>query len=308
MTKEKIANLMLLLAAFIWGTAFVAQSVGMEHIGPFTFLWVRSMIGAGTLLLVLFIRKLLKSRTKVQAPSSAEQKLNERKPLLVGGICCGVVMCFASGLQQMGMQYTTVGNAGFITSMYMLLVPIFSLFLHKKVPSKIWFCIGMAAVGVYFLSISEGLTISKGDLLVFFCAICFAVHVMVVDYFAPMLDGVSLSAIQFVVTGILSMGLALIFETPKLDAVLSAMLPLLYAGVLSSGVAFTLQILAQKNAQPTVATLFMSMESVFSLLGGIVVLGQIPSGRELFGCTLVFLAVIFSQSSIWERIISACKK
>ena len=309
MTKEKLANLALLVAAFIWGTAFVAQSVGMDYIGPFTFLWVRSMIGAGSLLIVILVRNLISDKKKIQEQEVTQEKKEiqkkeetagetGKKTLIIGGICCGVAMCFASGLQQVGMQYTTVGNAGFITSMYMLLVPIFSVVLRKKVPGKIWACIGIAAVGLYFLSISEGFSISKGDFLVLLCAICFAVHVMVVDYFAPLVDGVQLSCVQFVVTSVLAMGLAFAFETPRPDAILAAMIPLLYTGVLSSGVAFTLQILAQKYAQPTVATLFMSMESVFSLLGGIVVLQQFPTGRELFGCILVFFAVVCSQIKV----------
>jgi len=289
--KTTFANAALLLAAFIWGTAFVAQSVGMDYVGPFTFLFVRSFIGSAVLLIFIAIRHWLDMRNEQPIADKAASV----QPLLTGGILCGLVLCAASGLQQMGMQYTTVGNAGFITSMYMLIVPVLSVFLGKKVPGRIWFCILLAAVGLYFLSFSGKITISKGDLLIAGCAFFFAVQIMIVDYYAPKVDGVKLSCCQFIITGILSMILAFVLEEPEVDNIWKAMGSIAYAGVFSSGVAFTLQIVAQKYAQPTIATLFMSMESVFSLLGGMVILQQFPSGREIIGCLLVFTAVILSQ-------------
>lgn len=289
--KRKLANLSLLIAAFIWGTAFVAQSVGMDYVGPFTFLFVRSFIGAAVLMVVVVISDTWKRKKGTYVKALAD----ERNVLITGGVWCGLALCIASGLQQMGMQYTTVGNAGFITSMYMLIVSVLSIVLGKKVPKKIWFCIILAVVGMYFLSVSDRLSISKGDLLVAVCAVFFAVQIMIVDYYAPKVDGVKLSCLQFVITGIVSMVIAFVFEEPDLGNIIKAIVPILYAGVFSSGIAFTLQIIAQKYAEPTIATLFMSMESVFSLLGGIVVLQQIPSGREVFGCVLVFCGVIMSQ-------------
>lgn len=295
--KTRLANLALLIAAFIWGTAFVAQSVGMEYVGPFTFLWIRSFIGAAVLVPVSFVLDAMKKHQGIETDIFPDGK----KKLLLGGLCCGLALCIASSFQQVGMQYTSVGNAGFITSMYMILVPVLSIFLRKKVGIKIWFCVALAAVGMYFLSISGDFSMSKGDALVAVCAVFFAVQIMFVDYFAPQVDGVKLSCLQFVVTGVLSLIMALIFETAKPEYILAAMPSILYAGVLSSGVAFTLQIVAQKYAEPTVATLLMSLESVFSMLGGIVVLRQFPSGREFFGCCLVFLGVVLSQIHIGRK-------
>jgi len=293
MNKSNFANLALMLAAFIWGTAFVAQSVGMDYVGPLTFLCTRSFIGAAALLPV----SLLIDHGKKKNGTFVENTPTDRKNLLVGGVLCGLALCVASGLQQIGIQYTSVGNAGFITSMYMLIVPVLSIFLGKKVPKKIWFCIAVAAVGLYFLSISGGLSVSKGDVLIAVCALFFAIQIMIVDYYAPLVDGVKLSCMQFTVAGVISLVPALIFETPEPYNIVRAIVPILYAGLFSSGIAFTLQIVAQKYAQPTVATLLMSMESVFSMLGGIVLLSQIPSARQVFGCVLVFCAVIASQVS-----------
>lgn len=293
-SKQSLANMSLLLAAFIWGTAFVAQSVGMDHVGPFTFLWVRSFIGSGALLLVVLIMDGI--RKKKGSYSRADRQ--EKRKLVEGGIICGLTICVASSFQQVGMQYTSVGNAGFITSMYMIIVPLLSIFLGKKVKAKMWLCVMLAAVGMYLLSIKDGFIISEGDVMIAVCALFFALQIMVVDYYAPKVDCVKLSLIQFVVVGIISMIMAFAFEEPDVTDILAAMGPLLYAGILSSGVAFTLQIVAQKYAQPTVATLFMSMESVFSLLGGIVVLGQVPTLREGIGCLLVFVAVVASQISV----------
>ena len=296
--KQRVASLGLLIAAFIWGTAFVAQSVGMDYVEPFTFQWARSFIGSAALIPVILVMNHSKKKCRHQEKGGndgTERDRSDSRKLIVGGICCGVVLCIATSFQQIGIMYTSVGNAGFITSMYMILVPILSIFLHKRVKLKIWICVAVAAVGMYFLSVSETLTISKGDILVAVSAFFFAVQIMAVDYFAPQVDGVKLSCIQFLVVGIISLVISLFFENPSVNDIISAAVPILYAGVLSSGVAYTLQIIGQKYAPPTTATLLMSLESVFSLLGGIVVLQQIPTGREVFGCILVFAAVAVSQ-------------
>ncbi|MBO5459977.1 MAG: DMT family transporter [Lachnospira sp.] len=296
--KQRVASLGLLIAAFIWGTAFVAQSVGMDYVEPFTFQWARSFIGSAALIPVILVMNHSKKKCRYQEKGGndgTERDRSDSRKLIVGGICCGVVLCIATSFQQIGIMYTSVGNAGFITSMYMILVPILSIFLHKRVKLKIWICVAVAAVGMYFLSVSETLTISKGDILVAVSAFFFAVQIMAVDYFAPQVDGVKLSCIQFLVVGIISLVISLFFENPSVNDIISAAVPILYAGVLSSGVAYTLQIIGQKYAPPTTATLLMSLESVFSLLGGIVVLQQIPTGREVFGCILVFAAVAVSQ-------------
>lgn len=298
--KRLAASFGLLIAAFIWGTAFVAQSVGMDYVEPFTFQWARSFIGSAALIPVILVMDCSKKKCGYQEKGGNDgtesgRNVSVNGKLIAGGICCGVVLCIATSFQQIGIMYTSVGNAGFITSMYMILVPILSIFLHKKVKLKIWICVAVAAVGIYFLSVSETLTISKGDILVAVSAFFFALQIMAVDYFAPLVDGVKLSCIQFFVVGIISLVVSLIFENPCMNDIIFAAVPILYAGVLSSGVAYTLQIIGQKYAPPTTATLLMSLESVFSLLGGIVVLHQIPTEREVFGCVLVFAAVAVSQ-------------
>lgn len=292
--NRKLANLALLLCAFVWGTAFVAQSVGMDYVGPFTFQCVRSFIGMMALIPVIVILDGIKKRKGIYKKNT----IQENKKLLMGGICCGTALCVASCFQQIGIQYTSVGNAGFITSMYMILVPVLSVFFRKKVQRKIWVCVAIAAVGMYFLSISENMSISKGDGLIAICAVCFSIHIMVVDYFASEVDGVKLSCIQFLVSGVITILPMIFIETPKISYITAAIIPLLYTGVLSSGVAYTLQILGQQYAEPTIATLLMSLESVFSLVGGIVVLSQFPTVREFLGCVLVFAAVIASQVSL----------
>lgn len=300
--KQQLASIGLLVAAFIWGFAFVAQSVGMDYVEPFTFQWARSFIGAAALIPVIIVMNRSKNRNNAQREEiDAKKAVSSRKMLIIGGICCGIFLCIATSLQQVGLMYTSVGNAGFITSMYMILVPILSIFLHKKVKPKIWICVAVAAIGMYFLSISEEFTISKGDALVAICAFFFAIQIMVVDYFAPKVDGVKLSCIQFLVMGIISLVISLIFENPSIHNIMLAIIPILYTGVLSSGVAYTLQIIGQKYAPATTATLLMSLESVFSLVGGIVILNQIPTEREVFGCVLVFAAVVASQIDLKKK-------
>ncbi len=298
--KRMLANLALLLTAFIWGNTFVAQSVGMRYVGPYTFLWTRSFIGAAALVPVIAVMDKYKKKNGTYITYTKDRF----KTLVLGGLCCGLALCIASALQQVGMQYTSVGNAGFITSMYMVLVPIFSIFLGKKVKAKIWVCVAVAAVGMYFLSVSDNFAISKGDMIIAVCAVFFAVQIMVIDYFSPRVEGVKMSLIQFLVTGVLSLIPAVILEGLNWSGIASAIIPILCAGVLSSGVAYTLQIVAQKYAEPTVATLFMSLESVFALLGGIVILKEIPTLRESLGCVLVFVAVLMSQISLPKKQIA----
>lgn len=291
--QKQLANFALLVCAFIWGTAFVAQSVGMEYVGPFTFQCVRSILASAFLIVVIGIRNVCrKSREAV-----GDKDVTGRKKLILGGICCGTALCVASSLQQIGLQYTTVGNAGFITSMYIIFVPVFSVFLGKKVPAKIWGCILVAVVGIYLLSVSETLEFAKGDAFVALCAVVFAIHIMVVDYFVKDLDSMELSCVQFLVSAIIAAVPMVFIEMPQLSVIMEAALPVLYAGILSSGVAYTLQILGQKYAEPSMATLLMSLESVFSLLGGMLILHESMSGREWVGCILVFVAVLKSQLS-----------
>ena len=284
-------SLCLLLAATIWGIAFVAQSVSMDYIGGFTFNAVRNLIGALTLLPVI---KVL-DKTRSEAEKKCESSASGRKTLLIGGICCGIMLCLASNFQQFGIKYTTVGKAGFITACYIIIVPIIGIFLKKKCSPFIWAAVVMALVGLYLLCITDGFSIGLGDVLVLVCAFLFSLHILVIDYFSPKADGVKLSCIQFLVCGILSMIPALILEHPQISSILTAWLPILYAGIMSCGVAYTLQIVGQKNVNPTVASLILSLESCISVLAGWVILGQKLSAKELLGCVIMFAAIILAQ-------------
>lgn len=288
--KRLRGNLLLILTAMIWGAAFVAQSVGMDHVGPFTFLCTRSILGGVVLLPVIFFRE-KKARRENTQPHM------ENHTLLLGGILCGVALFVASAFQQIGLQETTAGKAGFLTAMYMIFVPIVGLFFHKKPAKKTWFAVLIALVGMYLLCLWEGgfQNINRGDMLELICALCFTGHILVIDHFTDKVDGVKMSCIQFFVCGILAGIFMFLLEIPSIDAILSAAAPILYAGILSSGVGYTLQIVAQKDTDPTIASLLMSLESVFSLIFGWILLHQALSGIELLGCCLMFIAIIWVQ-------------
>lgn len=281
------SSMLLFLAAFIWGVAFVAQSVGMDYMGPLSFNGARFLMGSVVLLPLVIYRRQKNRKEGIPAPDT--------KITIKGGICCGLALCAAALLQQYGIMYTTVGKAGFITTLYIIMVPIFGIFLKKRVPGKVWIGAGIAAFGMYLLCMSERLALSKGDGLVFICAIIFSVHILVIDYFSPKADGVEISCIQFLTAGVIASIGALLFENPQLGQFIAGIIPLAYAGILSSGVAYTLQVVGQKNVEPTVASLILSLESVVSMLAGWVILHQALTGRELFGCVLVFAAVILVQ-------------
>ena len=280
-------NILLVLTALIWGCAFVAQSVGMDYVGPFTFNTARFLIGAIVLLPVIWF---MDRQRKTGAEKGAGQKT-----LIIGGICCGIALAVASTLQQWGILFTTVGKAGFITAMYIVIVPMLGIFIGKKVRPLIIGCVAIAVVGFYFLCMTESLRLGLGDFLVLLCAIAFSIHILVIDPFSPKVDGVKMSAIQFLTAAIISAVPTLLWEQPVLTESLQAWQPVLYAGVMYCGVAYTLQIIAQKNADPTVASLLLSLESVFSVLAGWVLLGQGLSLKELFGCVLIFCAIILAQ-------------
>ena len=281
---------MLLLAAFIWGSAFVAQSVGMDYVEPFTFNCVRSIIGGLVLIPCIYLLGKLKSP---EERTRAEQM--DRRTLLAGGVSCGVILCLASNAQQIGIKYTTVGKAGFITALYIVIVPILGIFLKRRCGWRVWLSVLIALVGFYLLCMVGGFSLDRGDVWLLMCAVLFSFHILTIDHFSPMVDGVKLSCIQFFSCAFLSGIAMLITETPDIANILAAWGPILYAGVLSSGVAYTLQIVGQKNYNPTVATLLLSLESVFSVLTGWIVLHQQLSPRELSGCVLIFIAVILAQ-------------
>lgn len=289
----KIRNsLILLLTAAIWGVALVAQSVGMDYVGPFTFLFARSVIGGIVLLPVVAI---LHRNGAIHTYENAEEKRRARKTLILGGVCCGTALCFASIFQQIGLLYTTVGKSGFLTACYILIVPLLGLLFGRKCGRLVWCGVALAIVGLYFLCLTDGLSVNLGDLLTFICAILFSVHIMVIDHFSPLTDSVKMSCIQFYVCAAIAGVGMLLFEQPSLSALLAAWKPVLYAGALSSGAAYTLQIIGQKGMNPTVASLIMSLESVISVLAGWVILHQTLSGREILGCVLMFAAIILAQ-------------
>ncbi len=275
--KQIRGSLLLLLAAFIWGIAFVAQSVGMEYVGPFTFISIRFLLGGIVLLPVVAIGR------KQMLPSQPVDKKGHK--LLIGGICCGFALLAASSLQQIGISHTTVGKAGFITALYIVFVPLFGIFFRRIPGVRVWIAVLMSALGLYLLCMKGSLQLSIGDTYVFLCAIAFSVHILLVDHFSGRVDPIQLSCLQFLVCGIAA-------AVPMLC---EAALPILYAGILSSGVAFTLQVVAQKDTNPTAASLIMSLESVFSVLAGWVLLGQRLSWREGVGCILMFAAMVLAQ-------------
>lgn len=289
--KKLLANLGLLLAALLWGSTFVAQSAGAELVETFTYQSIRSFIGGAVLLPVIFIR----DRAAKKRPDYTKPTKKDKKLLLIAGICCGVVLTVAACLQQYGIKFTTVGKSGFITSLYVIFVPIAGLIFKKRVRPVIWVSVLLAAVGMYLLCMTESFSLSLGDTYVLICALCFTAHIMVIDHFDHYCDPVKMSCIQFFTSGVIAGILMFIFEKPDINNILAAWLPICYAGVLSSGVAYTLQVVCQKNTEPAVASLLMSLESVFAVISGAVILSQIPTPRETLGCVIMFAAIILAE-------------
>lgn len=290
MSKKMKSNILLLITAMIWGSAFVAQKSGMDYVGGLTFGGIRTFIGGMVLIPVILITN------RGKEPLFSRERREENKALLIGGICCGTALFVASTLQQFGVAFTTAGKAGFITTLYVAFVPIISVLLRKKVRNIMWLCVLLGCVGMYLLSVTPGeFSISFGDTLVLCCALGFAIHIMVISHFSPKMDGVKLSCIQFLFAGLLGIIGMFIFEEPNIQNILDCTIPLLYAGVLSCGIGYTLQIVAQKHAEPTVASLIMSLESVFAVVFGGILLHESLNIREIIGCIIIFAAVIISN-------------
>lgn len=284
-------NVLPVLAALIWGTAFVAQSVGADYVEPFTFNAARSAVAFLFLLALYAVFRTLRNRN----PSEAEEPSGSRKDLIIGGICCGVALTVATNLQQKGLETTTSGKAGFITALYIVIVPIVGIFLKKKAPKTIWISVVLAVAGLYCLCITENFSVTSGDFYILLCAFSFSAHILVIDYFTQKVNGVELSCAQFLVVTVLSAVGMLATETPSIEALRICIGPILYVGILSSGVAYTLQILAQKDSNPTVVSLLLSLESVFATLAGAIILHDQMSGKEYFGCVLMLVAVVLAQ-------------
>ena len=298
MSKKLKSDIMLLITAIIWGSAFVAQKAGTV-LEPFTYNGIRMLIGGLVLIPVIFLFKKINKEDPDSVPKTELEKQAEKKTLMIGGLSCGVVLCIASSLQQFGMFFDTdAGKTGFITSLYIVIVPILGLFLHKKVKPVIWFCVALGAVGFYLLCMAGkggSFTLTTGDMFVLLCAFAFSCHILVVDYFAPKCDGIKLSCIQFLTAGIIGIVCMLIFESPVIADILDCWLPILYCGVFSSGIAYTLQVLGQEHAEPSVASLILSLESVFAVLFGVLLIAESLTLYEGIGCVVIFIAVIISQ-------------
>ncbi|MCD8115868.1 MAG: DMT family transporter [Oscillospiraceae bacterium] len=288
-----------MLTAIIWGVAFVAQKDGMEYVEPFTYNGLRSLLGGVVLLAVIPLLDKLRSR-------HGPMEKGSRRNIILGGVLCGVALFVASNLQQFGIALqdadTNVGKAGFITACYCAIVPVLGLFIKKKSPALVWLGVVVAVVGFFFLCLMDGLMagqglgLGKSDLLLLLCAVAFSVHILLIDHFSPLADGVRISCIQFLVCGGLCLPLMFIFETPSWENIRACWLPITYAGVMSCGVAYTLQIVGQRGVHPAVASLILSLESVFSVLAGYVLMpGSTLSHWELFGCVLVMAAVVMVQ-------------
>ena len=285
MSKKMKANLLLFIAAFIWGTAFVAQKSG-EAIGSFTFNGIRTFIGGLVLLPLVF-----KNREDKTQPVFTKQEL-------IGGIVCGFFLFVAASLQQFGLAYTTAGKAAFITTLYVVFCPILSLIVHKKKTRPlVWLCVVLDVIGLYLLCMTDAsFSIQIGDTLVILCAVAFAAQMVSVDNFIDRIDGIKLSCIQFLFSGLLGIICMFIFESPvSLSNIMTAWFPILYAGVISCGIAYTFQVLGQKEATPTIAALILCLESVFGVLAGAVILGESMTTREIFGCIIMFAAVVISN-------------
>lgn len=280
------SEFLLLIAAIIWGFAFVAQRAGMEFIGPFSFNGIRFALGSISLLPLILYQK---NRGIIKTNSQ------DKRLTLIGGLLGGVVIYIAASLQQIGIVYTSAGSAGFITTLYVIFVPILGMFRKHVVGSQTWVGVILALVGLYFLSVTDQLTLAPGDGLVFIGAIFWAVHVLVIAEFAPRTNVISLSAIQFAVCAVLSLLTALFYETISWEQISNASLPILYAGIMSVGVAYTLQVVGQKHAPPTHAAIILSLESLFAALGGWLILSETMTSRKMLGATLMLAGVIISQ-------------
>ncbi|MBR4296253.1 MAG: DMT family transporter [Clostridia bacterium] len=299
--KKAFGSFALLFAAVIWGFAFVAQTSGADNIPTFTFNFLRSYIAVIFLALLSFVIAKAKPADKKCAKASL-------KSLALGGIICGTALFAATSFQQYGISIYPEGanassRAAFITAIYVLLVPVFSAMIFKKrINVSVWCGVVIAIFGMYLLCFGRGIgALYTGDAMVFISALCFCLHILVVDHFVKSNDGILLSCVQFFVMGTLSLVCMLIFETPSFDAILNSLLPILYLGIMSSGVAYTLQIIGQKHTEPAIASIIMSLESVFGAVGGWLILGDLLSAKEFIGCALVFSAILIAQSSEFRK-------
>lgn len=291
--KRLGANLLLLLTAAIWGFAFVAQRVGSQHVGAFTFNGIRFALGSMSLVpLIIYFDK----KKKAQSSDSSSNEIEvTTKKTIISGIIVGIILYAGATLQQVGLIYTTAGKASFITGLYMVFVPVMGIFLKQKIGRNSWIGVALAVVGLYLLSVNEDFSMGYGDFLEVIGAVFWAIHILVIDNFARKIDPLKLSSLQFATCSILSLITALIFEDITMVGISNALIPLLYGGFLSVGVAYTLQVVAQKNAKPSHAAIILSMESVFGAIGGALLLSESMSLRGYLGCALILGGILISQ-------------
>ena len=304
--RKMLGNLLLLLTAMIWGTAFVGQRVGMDSIEPVTFNAARMWLAAAAIGLVSVLTG-KKSNPQDKRPVSGltdtrDKAQERRKNTIIGGICCGSFLTAASLFQQMGVVYTTAGKAGFITAMYMLLVPIINfVFFKKKNTWLVWTGVLVGVFGMYLLCITDGFSLTYGDTLVCICALLFSGHILCCDHFVQLGNPIRISAIQFATAAVISTIAAFVAEEPSWQKIASAAVPILYCGIVSGGIGYTLQMVAQRYTDPTIASLLMSLESVFAVIAGALLLGERMTARELAGCVIMFAAIVLVQIPLPER-------
>ena len=306
-----LGNLLLLLTAMIWGTAFVGQRVGMDSIEPITFNATRMALAAVMVGALAFLLRLKNNKREIARRAASgttpdvtsenvsrkgEENAAQWGNTWKGGICCGLFLTAGSVFQQMGVVYTSAGKAGFITAMYMLLVPILNFLLFKKKNSwLVWLAVFIGVGGMYLLCVKEDFSLTWGDILVCICALMFSGHILCCDRFVKLADPIELAAVQFATASVISAAVAFLMETPAWAGIVAAAIPILYCGVVSGGIGYTLQIVAQKYTDPTVASLLMSLESVFAVIAGAILLGEQMSSRELLGCAVLFVAIVLVQ-------------
>ena len=314
MSKTLRANLLLLLTAAVWGVAFVAQDVAMDTMEPFAFNSARMLIAALALLpAIRLLDKLEQKRTSNAGGAACGEGTQaaccdapggltfrnmspaQRRTLLIGGLCCGTALFLGSGIQQLGIRDTSAGKAGFVTALYIVLVPLSGMFFKRPIRRNVWFAVLLSLVGLFLLCVTEAFTVSIGDVELFFCAIAFTAHILLIDHFSPKTDCVRMSCLQFFVASALCAVVMLFTEHPTFTSLTRSWVPLLYAGVLSGGMGYTLQMIAQRDTDPTIASLLMCLESVFAVLAQWVILGELLSPRELLGCGLMLCGIILAQ-------------
>lgn len=298
--KKILGNALLLLTAIIWGTAFVAQRAGMDKIEPLTFNASRMALAAVAVGLVAFFRWLKEKKSANKL--TGEEKKQRNKSTLTGGVLCGCCLAGASILQQIGLVYTTAGKAGFITALYILIVPVIGfIFFKRKNTWFVWAAVLIGLIGMFLLCMNGEFRLSHGDALVCGCAVVFSLHIICCDHFVKKADPIRMSAVQFVTATVISAAAAFIAEKPDMEKIISAAVPIIYCGLVSGGVGYTLQIVAQKYTDPTVASLLMSMESVFAVIAGVLLLHESMSIREIIGCVIMFFAIILVQIPMPKR-------